>query len=90
MFTFSFSWTTLLSNIYLETGPLNLIVLPLVISGFIFILTGHSMSKLESRRFRYIIYYMLLWWILVPFWFTRALYNTLTNTTVAWRHGNEQ
>lgn len=90
MFTFTFSWSTLLNNIYLETGPLNLIVLPLVISGFIFILTGHSMSKLESRRFRYIIYYLLLWWMLVPFWFTRALYNTLTNTTVAWRHGNEQ
>lgn len=84
-FTLTFDWSTFFSNLYYQTGPLNLLIIPLFISGFIFLLAGHKMSLKENRRYRYILYYIFLWGLLVPSWLGKALYNTVRKRSGSWR-----
>lgn len=83
--TLSFNWQTFFSNLYFQTGPLNILIIPLMISGLTFLLVGHSMSLKENRKLHYIIYYILFWEFLVPLWFTKAVWNSLTKRVDTWR-----
>ena len=83
--TFSFDWQTFLSNIYFQTGPLNILIIPLLISGLTFLLIGHSMSLKNNRSLKYILYYIFLWEFLVPLWFMKAVFNTITKRVDSWR-----
>lgn len=74
-----------LSDIYYSTNAVVLLSIPLLISSISFILIGHYMSRPESRRLRYIIYFIFLWEFIIPFWFARALWNTITNRKASWR-----
>lgn len=85
IFTLSFSWSTFFTNIFLETGTINLIAIPVLVSGLIFIVTGHYMSLMDSRKSRYILYFLFLWVFLVPLWFAKAAYNTLFKRANQWR-----
>lgn len=85
MFTLTFSWQTLLSNIYFETGFLNLLAIPVIISGLIFIIAGHNLSLMDSRKRRYILYFIFLWEFLIPLWFFRALLNVVLKRGGQWR-----
>lgn len=72
-------------SLYYSTNTIVLLAIPLIISSFVFIFIGHNLSRPESRRFRYIIYFVLLWSFIIPFWFIRALFNTITNRSTQWR-----
>lgn len=85
LFTLTFSWQTFLNNLYLETGTLNLISIPVLISGLFFIIAGHYMSLADSRKRRYILYFIFLWEFLIPFWFARAAFNTIFKRAGEWR-----
>jgi cellulose synthase/poly-beta-1,6-N-acetylglucosamine synthase-like glycosyltransferase len=85
MFTLTFSWQTLLSNIYFETGFLNLLAIPVFSSGLIFIIAGHNLSLMDSRKRRYIFYFIFLWEFLIPLWFIRALLNVVLKRGGQWR-----
>lgn len=74
-----------INQIYYSTNAIALLALPLVISSITFILIGHNLSRPESRRLHYILYFIFLWEFLLPFWFIRALWNTITNRSGEWR-----
>lgn len=76
---------TFFQSIYYSTNTIVLLAIPLMIASFAFIIMGHNMSRPESRRLRYIFYFVLLWSFIIPFWFTRALLNTLTKRSTSWR-----
>ncbi len=72
-------------KIYFRTDFLYFLVVPVLVSGIIFMLMGHHLSLKENRKLHYILYYMFLWEFIVPWWFARALYNTLTKRAGEWR-----
>lgn len=76
---------TFFQSIYYSSNTIVLLAIPLMIASFAFIIMGHNMSRPESRRFRYILYFVFLWSFIIPFWFTRALLNTLTKRSATWR-----
>ncbi len=78
-------FTEYISQIYYSTSTIVLLAIPLIISSFTFILIGHNLSRPESRRLRYIFYFIFLWEFIIPFWFIRALFNTITNRSGEWR-----
>jgi cellulose synthase/poly-beta-1,6-N-acetylglucosamine synthase-like glycosyltransferase len=82
---FGYYFQNLLSQIYFSTNTVVLLSLPLMISSIAFIIAGHNMSRPESRRWRYILYFIVLWEFLIPFWMLRALWNTITNRSTSWR-----
>ncbi len=73
------------THIYYSSNAAVLLAIPLMTASFTFILMGHSLSRPESRRYRYILYFVLLWEFIVPFWFIRAFFNTITNRSGQWR-----
>jgi cellulose synthase/poly-beta-1,6-N-acetylglucosamine synthase-like glycosyltransferase len=78
-------FSNLFNNIFLQISPVSLIAIPILVSGLVFIIMGHNMSLMNSRRLRYIFYFIFLWEFLIPFWFGKALYNTITNRKNQWR-----
>lgn len=70
---------------FFQTNFLSIIALPVFISGLTFIIMGHHMSISQTKRWYYIIYYIFLWWFLLPLWLTRSLYNTLKWQKTSWR-----
>lgn len=74
-----------INQIYYGTNALVLIAIPLLISSLAFMIIGHNMSRPESRKYRYILYFIFFWEFLLPFWLIRALWNTLTNRAGEWR-----
>ncbi len=74
-----------ISQIYYSSNAIALLAIPLFISSIAFMLIGHNMSRPESRKYRYILYFIFFWEFLIPFWLTRALWNTVTNRTGEWR-----
>lgn len=83
--TLNFSIQDYFKEIYFSTNTIVLLSTPLILSSFVFIIIGHNLSRPESRRWRYIIYFVFLWVFLIPLWMTRALWNTITNRSSAWR-----
>lgn len=73
------------SQIYYSTNAIVLLSIPLLTASLYFMIVGHRLSKPDSRRFRYIIYFLLAWGFLIPFWIIRALINTALNRKGQWR-----
>jgi cellulose synthase/poly-beta-1,6-N-acetylglucosamine synthase-like glycosyltransferase len=85
---FTFHWPSLqnyFEQIYLNSNMIAILAIPIFISGLTFIIMGHRMSLHGSRNWVYIIYFILLWSFLAPFWMARSLYNTITNRSINWR-----
>lgn len=73
------------SELYYSTNTIVLLSIPLIISSIVFIVVGHNLSRPESRRWRYILYFIFLWSFIIPFWLIRALFNTITKRSSSWR-----
>jgi cellulose synthase/poly-beta-1,6-N-acetylglucosamine synthase-like glycosyltransferase len=73
------------NQIYYSTNTIALLAIPLIISSIAFMLIGHNMSRPESRKLHYIIYFIFLWEFLIPFWMIRAIWNTFTKRSSQWR-----
>lgn len=72
------------NQIYYSSNTIVLLAIPLIVSSFAFILMGHNMSRPESRKLRYIIYFVFLWEFIIPFWFVRALINVILRKKNTW------
>lgn len=86
---FNFNLTSFIQNfinqIYFSSNAIVLLSIPLIAASLYFIIIGHSLSRPESRRFRYIIYFLLFWGFLIPLWFLRAAFNTILQKRGSWR-----
>ena len=85
MFKNHFDFINAFTHIYFRTDFLYFLAVPVFVSGFIFMLMGHHLSLKNNRKLHYILYYIFIWEFLIPFWFTRATWNTLTRRTSKWR-----
>ncbi len=74
-----------LSQLYFSTNTIALLAIPLILSSFYIMLLGHNLSRPDSRRFRYILYFLAIWGFLIPIWFIRAVLNTIFNRRNSWR-----
>jgi biofilm PGA synthesis N-glycosyltransferase PgaC len=81
----SLEFTKNINDIFLQSNFLTIVALPMLIGGLIFIYLGHSISLTNSRKLRYIPYFLFTWSFLIPFWFGRALWNTVFNVKNRWR-----
>lgn len=73
------------NSLYYSTSTIVLLAIPLLLSSFYIMVMGHNMSRPESRRYRYIVYFILAWSFIVPFWITRAVWNVITKRRGEWR-----
>jgi cellulose synthase/poly-beta-1,6-N-acetylglucosamine synthase-like glycosyltransferase len=85
----SFNYSNIIQNIlsqsYYEMNTIVLLSVPLMLSSFYFMMIGHNLSRPDSRRYRYILYFVFVWGFILPFWFTRAVWNVITNSRGQWR-----
>jgi cellulose synthase/poly-beta-1,6-N-acetylglucosamine synthase-like glycosyltransferase len=81
----SFDFAKYLNDLFLQTNLLQLLLVPMFIAGLLFMLLGHSLSLSGSRKLRYIPYFIFTWSFLIPFWLSRAMWNTIFNTANKWR-----
>lgn len=79
------NWQHYWDQLFLNTNMIAILAIPIFISGLTFIIMGHRMSLHGSRNWIYIIYFLLLWSFLAPFWMARSLYNTITKRSISWR-----
>ena len=85
MFAKHFDLVDFLIRVYFRTDFLYFLAIPVFVSGIVFMLMGHHLSLKGNRKLHYILYYIFLWEFLIPWWFARALLNTLTKRSGSWR-----
>jgi ADP-ribose pyrophosphatase YjhB (NUDIX family) len=87
--TLNFSIQDYFKEIYFSTNTIVLLSTPLILSSFVFIIIGHNLSRPESRRWRYIIYFVFLWVFLIPLRMTEEQFSeTCNQSLLAYRHFN--
>ncbi len=80
-----YNFVDIFIRLYFRTDFLYFLAIPVFISGMIFMFMGHSLSLKNNRKLHYILYYLFLWEFLIPWWFAKAFYNTITKRAGSWR-----
>jgi hypothetical protein len=81
----SLSTRVAIDPFFIDTRPLTFITILLTISVFGMVLAGMRMRQKQPLPNISFLYFLLVYSVIAPFWFLKALYNTLLSRETTWR-----
>ncbi|MSR71306.1 MAG: glycosyltransferase family 2 protein [Candidatus Taylorbacteria bacterium] len=86
--TVGFSWNFHFLHFdwfFINTESIAILAIIIISIAFVLILLGKKMAEGTMVPSRDILYFMLFYSFISPFWLTKAVYNTVTSRATSWR-----